>query len=140
MSKKTIEAYADILDRERPLIPGHLSLSRESRAAQFSPFAALTGYEELIEEGARLTEDRLILGEDAAEELNRSLQRLPEIIEGRIVVELVYFEKDPFKSGGHFLSYRGRILKYDPLEGWLKGEEGKKILFEQLQSLTTDPL
>ena len=69
MSEKKLEQYQDILERERPVIPGHPPMSRESRAAQFSPFAALTGYEELIEEGARLTDSKIILGEEALEEL-----------------------------------------------------------------------
>lgn len=136
MSKKSLEQYRDMLDLTRPLIPGHPPLSRESRAAQFSPFAALTGYEELIEEGARFTEEKSILGEEALEELNRSLTKLPRRIAEKEKVELLYFEKDPLKAGGQYLSYQGRVVKMDAAEEWIRLEDGKTILFENIVKLS----
>lgn len=55
--KKTLEDYRDMLDLPRPVMRGRAPMSRESRAAQFSPFAALTGYDEMIEEGIRSVEE-----------------------------------------------------------------------------------
>lgn len=136
MSEKRIEQYEDMLERERPFIPGHPPLSRESRAAQFSPFAALTGYEELIEEGARLTDQKIILGEEALEELNRSLRCLPDIVAGKERVELVYFEKDAWKAGGAYRCYSGLISKYDAIEEWIKLEDGKRIAFAEITELS----
>lgn len=135
MSEKKLEQYQDILERERPVIPGHPPMSRESRAAQFSPFAALTGYEELIEEGARLTDSKIILGEEALEELNRVLKALPEIVVRKEEVELVYFEKDAWKAGGAYRRYSGRIIKYDAIEEWIKLEDGTRVAFAEITEL-----
>lgn len=139
MSEKRIEQYQDMLDKERPIIPGHPPLSRESRAAQFSPFAALTGYEDLIEEGARLTDSKIILGEEALEELNRSLKGLPDIVTGKEMVELVYFEKDAWKAGGAYRRYSGLIIKYDAIEEWVKLEDGTKVKFADIAGLQMVP-
>ena len=136
MSEKKLEQYQDILERERPVIPGHPPMSRESRAAQFSPVAALTGDEELREEGARLTDSKIILGEEALEELNRVLKELPEIVARKEEVELVYFEKDAWKAGGAYRRYRGRIIKYDAIEEWIKIEDGKRIAFAEITELS----
>lgn len=136
MSEKKLEQYQDILERERPFIPGHPPMSRESRAAQFSPFAALTGYEELIEEGARLTDSKIILGEEALEELNRVLKALPEIVAQKEEVELVYFEKDAWKAGGAYRRYSGRIIKYDAIEEWIKLEDGTRVAFAEITELS----
>ena len=136
MSEKKLEQYQDILERERPVIPGHPPMSRENRAAQFSPFAALTGYEELIEEGARLTDSKIILGEEALEELNRVLKALPEIVARKEPVELVYFEKDAWKAGGAYRRYSGRIIKYDAIEEWIKLEDGTRVAFAEITELS----
>ena len=129
---KDIQAYRDMLDLPRPVSRRHKPMARENRAAQFSPFAALTGYEELIEEGSRWTEQQVVLGEEAIEELNRALQKLPHKIARKEPVELVYFEKDPFKAGGAYQRYNGRVLKMDEVEEWIMLEGGSKIHFEDI--------
>ena len=62
--------YGDIIDREHPDSPKHPRMPRKNRAAQFAPFAALTGYDDLINEAARYTERRIVLDENKKEELN----------------------------------------------------------------------
>ena len=70
------ERYGDIIDREHPRSPKHPGMPRKNRAAQFAPFAALTGYDDLIHEAARYTEQRIVLDENKKEELNRKLHIL----------------------------------------------------------------
>ena len=86
--------YFEILSREHPTSKKHPRMSRMNRAAQFAPFAALTGYEESIEETARLTDHRIELSEYEIEELNAKLNFIQEHIKERPEVTITYFQPD----------------------------------------------
>ena len=107
--------YGDIIDREHPDSPKHPRMPRKNRAAQFAPFAALTGYDDLINEAARYTERRIVLDENKKEELNRKLARLTELLEeGRHPeITVVYFIPDPRKPGGRYGEWTGRVKRLD---------------------------
>ena len=95
--------YSDILHHPHHVSQKHPHLSKESRAAQFSPFAALTGYEDLIEETARTTEQRVELDESKREELDRKLGWL--LSEGRgHSARFTFFQEDPSKEGGEYVT------------------------------------
>ena len=70
------DSYEDILFLEHPTSLRHPRMSVQNRAAQFAPFAALTGYEEALGETARQTSQRIVLDEDSKENLDRKLQWL----------------------------------------------------------------
>ena len=111
-----IEKYKDIIDLERPKSKNHKPMPLENRAAQFAPFAALVGYDEATEEAARLTESRIELSEEVREELDRKLGEIAEsIAEGRkkLKVKLTYFERDPYKDGGAYITEECEIKKID---------------------------
>ena len=82
--------YDDIIDLPHHVSKVHPQMSRENRAAQFSPFAALTGYEEAVKEMGRLTDRRMILDEYEKEEIDRKLRILKEHME--IEVSVTFFE------------------------------------------------
>ena len=108
--------YDDILDRQRPVSRKHASMPMEERAAQFSPFAALTGYEDVIDEAARLTAQPVELGEDAAKELNEKLALLTARTDppgGPAAVELTWFEPDGIKLGGEYLTRLVTVRRVD---------------------------
>lgn len=84
-----------------------------NRAAQFSPFAALTGHEELIREAARLTDSFIELDEDQKEQLNRQLRTIREHLEQEPECEITYFQPDAKKDGGAYVTLRGKIKKID---------------------------
>jgi len=84
--------YSDIIDRERPVSKKHPPMDRMMRAAQFAPFAALTGHDEAVRETARLTEEEIELDEYEVAELNRKLQWLAEHKDTEVSV--VHFVKD----------------------------------------------
>ena len=101
--------YDDIIGMEHHVSQRHPRMGRLDRAAQFSPFAALSGYEEAIEEAARLTERRPILSEDARAALDEALSSAAQGDEASIT----YFREDSRKSGGSCITVRARICRID---------------------------
>ena len=100
--------YDDIRHLSRPRYPGLPPMSVHDRAAQFAPFAALTGYDDAVEETARLTDEMVELEEGAVDELNRKINEAVHS-GGRVVV--TYFAPDKKKSGGAYIKASGRIKK-----------------------------
>lgn len=105
--------YADIIDEPHHVSKKHKRMSMEERAAQFSPFAALTGYEAAVKETARLTDEQEELDEDEKALINESLQQLYLHIAKQPEVIVTYFEPDERKSGGSRKSITGRLRKID---------------------------
>ena len=99
------EKYGDIIDLPCPTSQSHPRMTMINRAAQFSPFAALTGYDDEVEEKARLTEEKHELTEDEEDYLNKAMISLREKLGERPQVTLVYFCPDEKKSGGKSLVY-----------------------------------
>ena len=103
------EQYDDIIDLPHHVSENRPHLSKQSRAAQFAPFAALTGYEDAVEESARLTECKAELCEDDEAELNEKIKLLSERIAGEPYCEITYFVPDKYKSGGEYLTVSGNL-------------------------------
>ena len=120
------EQYGDIIDREHPDSLKHPRMPRANRAAQFAPFAALTGYDDLIFEAARYTDRRIVLDENKKEELNRKLHIL---LNAEDAPEAVFtcFVPDPVKNGGTYEDAVGRIAKADFLYGYLTLDSGRVL-------------
>ena len=91
--------YEDIIGLPHHVSKVHPQMSIYDRAAQFSPFAALTGHEAAIQETARLTEEQAELNEDKKEELNEKLQELMAHAEEHLAVTVTYFKPDDRKEG-----------------------------------------
>lgn len=105
--------YNDIID-----LPHHVStkrprMSMQDRAAQFSPFAALTGYDAAVKEAARLTDSRTELSDDELSILNIKFQILLEHLREKPNVSFTYFKPDEKKSGGKYVTLRGIVKKAD---------------------------
>lgn len=113
--------YDDIIDLPHHVSKVHPQMSRENRAAQFSPFAALTGYEEAVKEMGRLTDRRMILDEYEKEEIDRKLRILKEHME--IEVSVTWFVSDPFKEGGSYHQAEGVIEKWKDDSLYIHGEK-----------------
>ncbi len=108
--------YDDIINEKRPELINRKPASMESRAAQFGAFRALTGYEEAVFETARYTEEKLVLLEDAINELDEKLKTLMSVIDRKPLVTVTYFKPDDKKSGGAYLSFKERLIKIDEYE------------------------
>ena len=129
------EEYEDIIHLPHPVSKKHPPMALADRAAQFSPFAALTGYEDAIEETARVTEDEVELDEDCKERINRQLVWLHEHMEERREVVITYFEPDERKKGGEYCEVRGIIRKMDLYQRVLTLESGKRIELARITAL-----
>ena len=118
------EQYGDIIDRAHPDSPKHPRMPRKNRAAQFAPFAALTGYDDLIHEAARYTERRIVLDENKKEELNR---KLTVLMRAEMPKEAVFtcFVPDMRKSGGTYEDVVGKIAEIDMLNGYITLDSGR---------------
>ncbi len=127
--------YDDIISLPHPVSKTHPPMPRAERAAQFSSFAALTGYEEIVAESARLTETRAELDRDALEALDGALRALAAEIETRPEAELRYFVPDEKKAGGRYETLRGRVKKIDEQASLLLLEDGKKIPLGDIVSI-----
>jgi len=122
-----MKAYDDIIN-----LPHHVSATRPqmsiaNRAAQFSPFAALTGYDAAIAETARLTDERKELSEDMLEAISMKLGMLEDATPDRPEVSVTYFQKDEKKAGGAYITATGAVKKIDDYEGVIVLVNGKKI-------------
>lgn len=114
--------YDDMIDLPHPTSRKHPRMSMYERAAQFVPFAALTGYEEAIEETARRADSYIVLDEEGIRDLNDKLNYIVTNINDNIKVSVEYFVKDTKKDGGLYKTYIGNIRLIDEVE--------KKIIFK----------
>lgn len=124
--------YDDIIN-----LPHHQSedrphMSLHDRAAQFSPFAALTGYDEAIEETTRITEEKIILDENAIEKINQKIFDIANHLNDKINVSITYFKEDKRKSGGAYLTDIGTVKKIDENEKTIIMDSGIKIEIRQI--------
>lgn len=126
--------YDDIINHKHHESLRHPRMPRINRAAQFAPFAALTGYESAIEEAGRLTESKIILEEGAKVELDEELRKL---IESDMVAEaeITYFTPDDVKEGGHFALFKGKIKNIDEMSGELISKNGIRIKLESITKI-----
>ena len=127
MNNADCHRYDDVINRQHPTSKKHPRMSNMNRAAQFAPFAALTGYEESIEETARLTDRRIELSEYEIEELNAKLNFIQEHIKERPEVIVTYFQPDERKEGGKYLTVTGNVRWIDEVNGVMVFE-GETIL------------
>ena len=107
-------------------------MSRADRAAQFSPFAALTGHRTAIAETARLTEPQIELDEDAMEELDWKQSLLLDHIGERPEVTVTWFQPDGRKEGGNYITAVGRLEKLDVLGRRMILANGTKIALDKI--------
>lgn len=131
--------YDDIIDLPHPVSAKHPRMSLLERAAQFSPFAALSGYEDAIDETARQTKAFMELDEDEKERLDETLQQIRLQIDKHPAVKLTYFEPDERKEGGAYLTMEGNVRKLDEYEKTLVFEDGSRVLLKRLVKLELLP-
>lgn len=128
--------YDDIINLPHPVSKRHPQMSLLNRAAQFSPFAALTGHDAAIRETARLTDTFTELDEDLKERLDEKLRLLKENLSQKPEIEATYFQPDERKSGGAYVTIRGRVKKIDEYSRRILFTDGTSFPLERLFSLT----
>ena len=110
-------------------------MSRLNRTAQFSYFAALTGYGAAIQEAGRLTDRKIQLDEDSQAVLDRKLAILREQLSKRPEVAVTYFQPDGKKDGGAYASFSGQVKKIQDYEQLLVFTDGTQIPFSDILDL-----
>ena len=128
-------AYDDIIDLPHHVSPTRRHMSDSERAAQFAPFAALTGYDAAIEETARLTEDALASNEERTRELDAKLRLLQRALADRPEITVTYFVPDERKAGGAYRTVTGKLCAIRVIDQQIVLEDGTEILMECIESL-----
>ncbi len=127
--------YDDIINLPRPVSKTRPRMKMIDRAAQFSPFAALTGYDAAVKETARLTDRRIELSEDMKSELNDRLLFIADWIEEQPEVEITYFEPDAKKKGGAYITANGTVKKIDEYNRTVIMTDGTLIPIDEIISI-----
>ena len=121
-------------------LPHHISktrpqMSMSDRAAQFAPFAALTGYDSAIKETGRLTDERIELDEEALTALDRKYQLLMDTLDDAPEVTIIYFQPDERKAGGQYVSATGTVKKVDTFGRRILLQDGTRIPLDSVYDL-----
>lgn len=128
--------YDDIINLEHHVSSNREHMSVLDRAAQFSPFAALTGFDGAIKETARLTDQRIVLDETAKIILDEKLRIVQEQLSRQQEIELVFFRPDEMKAGGAYISMIGTVKKIDGYERTVVMEDGTRIPIDEIVDIT----
>ena len=130
--------YDDIINLPRYISEKRAKMSLYDRAAQFSPFAALTGYDAAVMEAARITERQVELSDDSRVELDRIQNLLESIIDTEPMVTVTYFIRDGRKTGGEYRTVRSRLTRIDNTAGCIRLSNGDAIPISTVTELVPD--
>ena len=128
--------YEDIIHLQHHVSGNRMQMSVHDRAAQFSPFAALTGFDGAIKETARLTDQRIELDETAKAILDEKLRIIQEQSGRQLEVEILYFQPDESKQGGAYISAKGIVKKIDAYGRIVVMQDGTRIPIEEIADIT----
>lgn len=129
------DLYEDIIN-----LPHHVSKTRPQmsmidRAAQFSPFAALTGYDAAIKETGRLTDEKVEMDEEALNILNMKFQLLVDRLADEPEITFTYFKPDERKAGGAYIDVTGKVKKVDDFERLIVMQNGTKMPMDDILNI-----
>lgn len=130
--------YDDIIDLPHHVSVRHRPMPMIDSAAQFSPFAALSGHGEAIAETARLTDARRELDEETQAQLNERIALLSQAAPQRPVVQVTWFQPDAHKEGGAYLSREAEVRRVDLTQGTLQFADHQEVVVQDIVSLDGD--
>lgn len=128
--------YEDIIHMSHHVSSNRAHMSISDRAAQFSPFAALTGFDGEIKETARLTDQRMELEEGAKAILDEKLRIIKEQLSRQPEIGIEFFRPDDLKAGGAYVSVRGTVKKIDEYKHIVVMQDGTRIPIEEIVDIT----
>ncbi len=132
--------YDDILKLPHHVSSTHPQMPMSDRAAQFSPFAALNGYDDAIRETGRLTDDKIELDDEGLRELNTKLCMLAQHLEDEPEVTITYFAPDERKTGGAYLVKAGGVKRLDDFKRLIIMNDGTCIPMDDVFGIEGDDL
>lgn len=127
-----MDCYDDIINLSHYRSPNRKPMPMENRAAQFAPFAALSGHDEAIAETARITAERIELTNEEKLEVEKAVVRSYET---HSTVTIVYYCPDTVKSGGSYRQHTGIVKKIDAYEKSIRLTDGTTLKLEDLISV-----
>lgn len=135
MDDEIMRRYGDIINLSHPEPQTRPRMAMENRAAQFSPFAALTGYDDATREEARLVDIKQELSEDMKDMIDAKLAIIEQHIKEQPNVAITYFLPDDKKAGGRYMTVSGNVKKLDGIERALLLTDGTKIPIEDVRHI-----
>ncbi len=132
--------YDDMLHMPHHVSARHLPMSSSERAAQFSPFAALSGYEAALDESARVTQQRIELDEQEKERINKALVVIKKNIAARPMLHITHFVPDELKCGGTYTETMAAVKRVDEYGCFLVLTDGKRIALDDIINIEGDIL
>ena len=129
------QKYSDMLDMPHHVSSRHPQMPMEKRAAQFSPFAALTGYGDAVEEAARLTDQKAELTDEILDGVNLKLNILSDHLQEKPVIHVTYFQKDTRKEGGRYITVTDTIRKIDKFHKVILMDNGTEVPVEEISAI-----
>lgn len=127
--------YDDIINLPRHVSKKHPQMSLEARSAQFAPFAALTGYDEQIQETTRVTSHRKDLNEELKIILDKKIKIIQERINTKPEITITYFLPDSKKSGGEYVTVIGKVIKINLYKQLIVLEDKTEIPIEDVSEI-----
>ncbi len=134
-NKQEISVYEDIIRLPHHVSEHHPQMSLADRAAQFSPFSALSGYEDAVAETARRTEKYVVLNDEEIEKLNRQIAWIRQHIAEKPQARITFFVPDKTKSGGAYVTKEVVVKKINIYEKTLIAEDGTVIPLENILTI-----
>ena len=130
--------YDDIINMPHHISKKHPRMSLENRSAQFAPFAALTGYEDEVEETARLTDKRIEITDEMKTEINIKLKTIQEKIYTKPKVTITYFIPDSKKEGGSYKTVTSNVMKIDKYKQTIILKDKTEILINFITNINIE--
>ena len=128
--------YDDIINLPRHVSDKHPHMSIHDRAAQFAPFAALTGHSEAVSETARYVDEKIDLGEDAIKEIQNVLNYIQEHISESPQVTITYFVADDRKHGGRYVTETNTVKTMNDLDKLIYLNNGVQIKYDNIYEIS----
>ncbi|MBO4894242.1 MAG: hypothetical protein II702_00475 [Clostridia bacterium] len=128
--------YDDIINLPAPVSDRHPHMSMVNRGAQFAPFAALSGYEEAVDETARLTARKIESDDEEIRKINRCLVIIREKLREKPEIKIDYFVFDEYKEGGRYESVTGTVRKIDEYAMILYLDDGTAVPIDDILEIS----
>lgn len=128
------DKYNDIINMQHHVSKTHPQMSLKARSAQFAPFAALTGYGDVINETGRLTNEKIEIDDELKEILNEEIMKIKSKLSKRLTISFTYFIPDEKKNGGKYVTVKGIVKKVN--DNSIILEDKTEILIEDIIDIT----
>lgn len=128
------DKYNDIINMPHHVSKTHPQMSLKARSAQFAPFAALTGYGDVINETGRLTNEKIEIDDELKEILNEEIMKIKSKLSKRLTISFTYFIPDAKKNGGKYVTVKGIVKKVN--DNSIILEDKTEILIEDIIDIT----